>query len=253
VAVGSFDSDQTARRPADSPYAAAGVVRSVAPGIKPTRRSQPQGYRIMRTATPFAFVVRCQPAAVLQPAAAGPRSRRLAGARRFPQRRSEIRQRRSGGGQRRHHVHLRRHLHDDPNWGVELLAALPFEHDIALVDGPDGGSTKHLPPTLSVVYHFLPEAPFSPTSASGSTSPVLRRRHPRPAGRQQPVAGYVGGPLPWSASTSLGSNWFLNADVRYLDIETDAKLDGVASGKRGDRPLGVRSEPGLSILRSVRP
>ena len=34
-------------------------------------------------------------------------------------------------------------------WAVEVLAALPFEHDIELVGGGRVASTKHLPPTVS--------------------------------------------------------------------------------------------------------
>ena len=39
-------------------------------------------------------------------------------------------------------------------WGVELLAATPFSHDIKLEDAPiKAGDTKHLPPTLSLQYY----------------------------------------------------------------------------------------------------
>lgn len=39
-------------------------------------------------------------------------------------------------------------------WGVELLAATPFEHDIELKDVDlDAGSTKHLPPTVSLQWY----------------------------------------------------------------------------------------------------
>src|SRR5690606_365004 len=41
--------------------------------------------------------------------------------------------------------------------GVEVLAALPFEHDIEL-NGVRAGSTKHLPPTVSLQYHFRNES-----------------------------------------------------------------------------------------------
>jgi outer membrane protein len=40
------------------------------------------------------------------------------------------------------------------NWAIEVLAALPFEHDIMLHDGTVIGSTKHLPPTVSIQYRF---------------------------------------------------------------------------------------------------
>lgn len=46
----------------------------------------------------------------------------------------------------------------DQNWGVELVAATPFSHDVEIegsaVDGLDIGSVKHLPPTLYAQYHF---------------------------------------------------------------------------------------------------
>ena len=39
-------------------------------------------------------------------------------------------------------------------FGLELLAATPFKHDITLNDAPvKVGSTKHLPPTLSVQWY----------------------------------------------------------------------------------------------------
>ena len=42
----------------------------------------------------------------------------------------------------------------DPHWGIELLAATPFSHDIDVneVDA-QAGETKHLPPTLSVQWY----------------------------------------------------------------------------------------------------
>ena len=40
------------------------------------------------------------------------------------------------------------------NLGIEVLAALPFQHDIAVTGVGKVGSTKHLPPTVSLQYHF---------------------------------------------------------------------------------------------------
>lgn len=116
------------------------------------------------------------------------------------------------------------------NWGVELLAALPFEHDIALVDGPRVASTKHLPPTLSVVYHLLPDAPIQPYAGVGLNVTLFFDEDTRGplAGSSLSLDTSVGAAAVVGVDIDLGSNWFLNADVRYLDIETDAKLDGVA-------------------------
>ena len=47
--------------------------------------------------------------------------------------------------------------------GVELLASAPFSHDIDLAaDGTKVGETKHLPPTLSLQYHFDTVGDFDP-------------------------------------------------------------------------------------------
>jgi len=54
----------------------------------------------------------------------------------------------------------------NPNLGVELLAALPFEHDIRL-DGTTIGSTKHLPPTVSLQYYVNPTTTVRPYIGTG--------------------------------------------------------------------------------------
>ncbi len=53
-----------------------------------------------------------------------------------------------------------------PRFGIELLAATPFEHTVAL-NGSDAVDFKHLPPTLSAVYTFAPEARVRPFVGAG--------------------------------------------------------------------------------------
>ena len=48
------------------------------------------------------------------------------------------------------------------NLGVEVLAAWPFEHDISVKGLGKVGSTKHLPPTVSLQYHFNDKGTVSP-------------------------------------------------------------------------------------------
>ncbi|MDZ7853513.1 MAG: OmpW family outer membrane protein [Halomonas sp.] len=114
--------------------------------------------------------------------------------------------------------------------GVELLAAEPFGHDIEL-NGATLASTDHLPPTLTLQYYPL-----------GGT-----------AARVQPYAGIginytlfsnekiaTGDDLElddsWGAAGQLGvdllidDNWALNASAWYLDIDTDASLNGADIG-----------------------
>lgn len=115
-----------------------------------------------------------------------------------------------------------------PNWGVELLAALPFEHDIALIDGPTVASTKHLPPTVSVLYHFLPDAQFQPYVGLGVNVTLFFDEDTRGAlaGSDLNLDTSVGAAAVAGVDVDLGARWFMNADLRYLDIETDAELDG---------------------------
>jgi len=52
--------------------------------------------------------------------------------------------------------------------GLEVLAALPFSHDIKLAaGGVKVGETKHLPPTLSLQYHFTNDSAFTPYAGAG--------------------------------------------------------------------------------------
>src|SRR5690606_37451313 len=40
------------------------------------------------------------------------------------------------------------------NLGIEVLAAAPFQHDISIRGLGKVGSTRHLPPVVSLQYHF---------------------------------------------------------------------------------------------------
>jgi len=120
------------------------------------------------------------------------------------------------------------------NFGLELLAAMPFEHDINLnADGSKVGSTKQLPPTLTAQWHFNPIGRIIPYVGAGinytlffdeSTTGALQGST-LSLDESWGLEGQLG--VDWQ----VGSNWFLNLDVRYIQIETDATLDGVDAGK----------------------
>lgn len=105
--------------------------------------------------------------------------------------------------------------------GVELLAAEPFEHDIAL-DGVNSASTKHLPPTLTLQYY-----PFGGTDSSVQPYAGVGVNYTRFSDEK-----VDGGSLElddsWGVAAQLGvdllldDHWALNAAAWYLDIDTDA-------------------------------
>jgi len=144
----------------------------------------------------------------------------------------------------------------DSNWAVELLAATPFKHDI-MVDTGAGvvnlGETKHLPPTLSVLYYFDTTSAFKPYVGLGINYTVFFEDSFNPAltGSGSPAivsisdgttTTPVGAPLDaddlnlsnsWGLSAQigvdydLGDNWSINASARYIDIDTKATFTAV--------------------------
>ena len=123
------------------------------------------------------------------------------------------------------------------NVGVELLAAIPFHHDFNL-NNPDGttaltGKTQHLPPTLSLQYHFdgynLPMnvKPFVGVGVNYTT--FFKEKVSNGADLDLDdsvgVAGHIGLDIPFAPTE------YFRIDARYMDIKTDAKLDGVDAGE----------------------
>ena len=117
------------------------------------------------------------------------------------------------------------------NLGVELLASWPFSHDINL-DGTKIGETKHLPPTVSVQYHFNPAGQFRPYVGVGinytnffdedTTGPL--------AGDSLKLDDSWGLAAQAGIDIGITDRWFGNFVVRYADIDTDAKVNGVDLG-----------------------
>jgi outer membrane protein len=133
-----------------------------------------------------------------------------------------------------------------PHWGIEVLAATPFEHDIALeglggLGVPDGtplGSAKQLPPTISVQYYFADSnsqwqpyagvgvnyTMFFDESVSGTAKNALGA-HNLNLDDSIGFAAEIG--LDWM----VNKDWLVNASVWKANIETDASVD-IAGGNR---------------------
>ncbi len=120
----------------------------------------------------------------------------------------------------------------NPNIGVELLGALPFKHDISLSGAGTVGETKQLPPTVSVQYHLMPEGTVHPYVGLGLnyTNFFSEKTKGALSGSSLKlddswgVAGQLG------IDIDVAPNWFVNADLRYISIKSDAKLNGVGIG-----------------------
>lgn len=121
------------------------------------------------------------------------------------------------------------------NWAIDLLAAWPFTHDIRVFsEGElvDFAETKQLPPTLSLQYHFMPDAKFQPYAGLGLnytkfydtevSSEVASQGISVDMDNSTGIAAQLG------ANVAGNSNWLFNIDVRWIDIESDVTLsDGI--------------------------
>ncbi|MBP9035994.1 MAG: OmpW family protein [Pseudomonadales bacterium] len=119
------------------------------------------------------------------------------------------------------------------NLGVEVLAALPFQHDISVVGVGKVGSTKHLPPTVSLQYHFgqgkvkpfvgvgLNYTTFFSTKSEGAI-----------AGTNLDLSDSWGLAAHLGVDFKVGEKGAIRVDYRKIDIDTKVKLNGANLGTK---------------------
>jgi len=113
------------------------------------------------------------------------------------------------------------------NVAIELLAATPFKHDVNATGSIAAlgkiAEVKHLPPTLSLQYHFTPTGNFRPYVGAGVNYTTFFS--------EDAVGGVVtdislddswGLAVQGGFDVDFTKDWFFNADVRYISISTTA-------------------------------
>ena len=131
-----------------------------------------------------------------------------------------------------------------PAIAVELLASLPFEHDFT-VAGLAGGSTKHLPPTLGLQYHFNSAGSVVPYVGVGVnwTTFFSTKNYGQLAAAtgdaKLELDDSFGYALQIGADYMFTDELFMNVDVRYIQIESDVKANGTKIGKAEINPVTV--------------
>lgn len=118
------------------------------------------------------------------------------------------------------------------NLGVEVLAALPFEHDIQIRGLGNIGSTKHLPPTLTLQYHFNSQGTVSPFVGAGLNYTTFFSEHTRGAlaGSKLTLDDSWGLAAHAGLDFRLSPRGALRVDVRWIDIDSTVHLDGARLG-----------------------
>ncbi|MFY9512467.1 MAG: OmpW family outer membrane protein [Rubrivivax sp.] len=120
-----------------------------------------------------------------------------------------------------------------PNLALELVLTYPQKHTIR-ANGSDIGSLKHLPPTLSVQYHFsgLPVRPYVGAGLNYTRFSDVEFS-PAVAAALQPTVkkNSFGLALGAGVDVPLGGGWLFNADLKKLQIATAVSSFGTEVGK----------------------
>lgn len=142
------------------------------------------------------------------------------------------------------------------HWGLELMATTPIRHDIDLETA--GGDIRvarlnTLLPTLSLQYHFNPEGKWRPYLGTGLNFTKFYDEE-----GQGPFAGdrlHLNNS--WGLAGQLGldvgltDNLFVNAAVRYIDIDTQAQYEGMDIGRYRIDPLVYQLQLGYKFGKAV--
>ncbi len=122
------------------------------------------------------------------------------------------------------------------NLGIELLAATPFEHDIR-INGGYAGTTKQLPPTLSLNYHFATSGSLTPYVGVGLNYTTFFEES-SPLGVLS-LDDSVGIALQVGADIAISDKAALRINARWMDIDSDAYLNGAYIGTAEIDPVVV--------------
>ncbi|MGQ3486566.1 OmpW/AlkL family protein [Roseovarius pacificus] len=127
------------------------------------------------------------------------------------------------------------------NIGVEVLAAWPFEHTVSHPALGDIVKTKHLPPTISVNYHFTNKSSVTPFVGVGVNYTTFWD--------DNAIGLLTGTPVSlddsWGIALHAGLDFkltersSLRTDIRWIDIDTDVTVGGADIGTVSIDPLVV--------------
>lgn len=122
-----------------------------------------------------------------------------------------------------------------PNLAAELVLTYPQKHDVAL-DGQKIGTFKHLPPTLLLQYHFVPDAPLKPYVGAGVNYTTMSKVNLL-GGAASLEHDSVGLALQAGADYAIDKKWSLNFDLKKLQIRSDVYIGGAKASRVKVDPL----------------
>lgn len=125
------------------------------------------------------------------------------------------------------------------NVGIEVLGATPFEHDVKLDGLGEVASVQHLPPVVSLQYHFTNSSNITPFVGAGFNYTVFFKEKTKGAlaGNRLQLEDSAGIALHAGFDYKISERGALRADLRWMDIESKVKLNGDYIGKAKIDPL----------------
>jgi len=148
--------------------------------------------------------------------------------------------------------------------GIELLAATPFQHTVGVrgvsgatgIDGLDGdlADVKQLPPTLSLQYYPLAQdSRFQPYAGVGVNYTLF---YDEDLSRERKQQGFSNLKLKNSVGLAgqvgfdymLTDHLLVNAAVWYVDIDTQASVDGPTALGVGRTKVDVDVDPWVYMV-----
>lgn len=88
------------------------------------------------------------------------------------------------------------------------------------------GDVWILPPTLTLQYHFQPDEKFSPYVGAGLNYSMFYGEDDAAGFNNLDVDGGIGYAVQAGFDYWLNDNWGLNADIKYVDLDIDARVNG---------------------------
>lgn len=129
------------------------------------------------------------------------------------------------------------------NIAAELILATGTRHNVSIQGDSAGvvgnqalGSVNLLPPTLTAQWHFNPDQTFDPYVGAGINYTIMLDRNLKGsagaiAGNKIKIEQDSWGPaLQAGFDINLKDGWLINADVKYVWLDTDVKLKGAVTG-----------------------
>ncbi|OGV75998.1 MAG: hypothetical protein A3I83_04735 [Methylotenera sp. RIFCSPLOWO2_02_FULL_45_14] len=131
------------------------------------------------------------------------------------------------------------------NIAAELILAVGSKHDVSIkgaasteaIGNQKLGRVDALPPTLTLQWHFNPDQTFDPYVGAGINYTYMLDRNLK--GSQGAIDGSKikidsdswGYALQAGFDVNLKDGWLINADVKYVNIETDVQLKSPVTGR----------------------